>query len=82
MNSDTRLRSILSEGGSSKRDVNVVAICEKTGDPKRNGEVCVPNAWELWMCSTFSRELAFPDSKAEGVRRGSTEVDPGRAYLA
>ena len=37
-NSDTRLRSILSKGGSSRRDVNVLESVENNGGhPARNG---------------------------------------------
>jgi hypothetical protein len=85
-NSDTRLRSILSKGGSSRRDVNVLESVENNGGhPERNGVVEDAKAWALWwclVCSTLRRELEFPDSKAEGVCTFSTEIDTGGAYLA
>lgn len=86
-NNDTRLRSILSKGGSSRRDVNVLESVENNGGhPTRNGEVDEDaKAWVLWWClvrSALWRELEFPDSKAEGVCTFSTEIDPGGAYLA
>ena len=91
-NSDTRLRSILSKGGSSRRDVNVLESVENNGGhPTRNGVVAEDaKAWVLWWCLVWStlwalalwRELEFPDSKAEGVCTLSTEIDPGGAYLA
>ena len=86
-NSDTRLRSILSTGGSSRRDVNVLESVENNGGhPTRNGVVDEDaKAWVLWwglVCSTLRRELEFPDSKAEGVCTLSAEIDLGGAYLA
>ena len=47
---DTRLRSILSKGGSSRRDVNVLEIVENNGGiPARNGVMDEDaKAWVLW----------------------------------
>jgi hypothetical protein len=57
------------------------------GNPERNGVVGEDvKAWELWIRPTLSRELEFPDSKAEGDSCLSTEIDLGDmlggAYLA
>ena len=54
----------------------VVSVERNGGHPARNGVVDEDaKAWELWICSTPSRELEFPDSKAEGVCRLSVEID-------
>jgi hypothetical protein len=47
---DTRLRSILSKGGSSRRDVNVLESVENNGGhPTRKGVVDEDaKAWVLW----------------------------------
>ncbi len=88
-NNDTRLRSILSKGGSSRRDVNELESVENNGGhPTRNGVADEDaKAWVLvWclVCSTLRRELDFPDSKADGVGTFflSTEIDLGGGYLA
>ena len=49
-NNDTRLRSILSNGGSSRRDVNVLESVENNGGrPTRNGtKDRGTKAWVLW----------------------------------
>ena len=72
LNTDTRLRSILSMGGSSSMDVSVVVSVENSGGhPARNGvngeEVKEWEPWERWVCSALLREPACPDSKAEAV---------------
>src|SRR5258708_20759159 len=84
-NNDTRLRSMLSKGGSSRRDVNVLESVENNGGhPARNGVVDKDaKAWALWwICSTLWRDLEFPDSNAEGVCTLSAEIDLGGAYLS
>ena len=54
----------------------VVSVERNGGHPAMNGVVDEDaKAWELWICSTSSRELEFPDSKAEGVCRLSVEID-------
>lgn len=54
------------------------------GDPlARNGVVDEGvKVWELWVGSILSRELDFPDSRAEGGCSLSLEIDLGGAYLA
>ena len=49
-NNDTRLRSILSKGGSSRRDVNELESVENNGGhPMRNGVVDEDaKVWVLW----------------------------------
>ncbi len=49
-NNDTRLRSILSKGASSRRDVNVLESVENNGGhPTRNGEADDDvKTWVLW----------------------------------
>ena len=85
-NSDTRLRSILSKGGSSRRDVNVLESVENNGGhPARNGAVEDAKAWVLWwclVCSALRRELDFPDSKAEGVCALANRNRSGRRVFA
>jgi hypothetical protein len=78
---DTRLRSILSKGGSSRRDVIAVVSVEKNGGPLvRNGVVDKDmESWGLWEGTTLSREAECPDSKAEEGCFLSSEIDLGDA---